>query len=60
MKKVCIKYNPYQVTTEITVDGQAPKANSALNVTNFRLQEWVERLPQILIDEYRDSNLNNS
>ena len=56
MKKVCIKYNPYQITTEIKVDGQAPKANSALNVVGFRLQEWVERLPQILIDEYRDSN----
>ena len=56
MKKVCIKYNPYQLTTDITVEGNAPKANSALNVANFRLQEWVERLPQILIDEYRDSN----
>ena len=57
MKKVSIKYNPYQITTDITVDGQAPKANSALNVAGFRLQEWVERLPQILIDEYRDSNV---
>ena len=27
-----------------------------MNVVGFRLQEWVERLPQILIDEYRDSN----
>lgn len=56
MKKVSIKYNPYQITTEIKVDGQTPKANSALNVAGFRLQEWVERLPQILMDEYRDSN----
>lgn len=56
MKKVSIKYNPYQITTQIMVDGNAPKANSALNVANFRLQEWIERLPQILIDEYRDSN----
>ncbi len=56
MKKVSIKYNPYQITTVITVDGRAPRANSALNVVGFRLQEWVENLPQILIDEYRDCN----
>lgn len=57
MKKVKIKYNPYIVETEITVDGQKPKANSALNVGKKRLQEWVEKLPQILLDEYRDSNV---
>lgn len=57
MKKVKIKYNPYTVETEITVDGQRPKANSALNVGKKRLQEWVENLPQIIIDEYRDSNV---
>lgn len=58
MKKVKIKYNPYIVETEITVDGQKPKANSALNVDKKRLQEWVEKLPQILLDEYRDSNVS--
>ncbi len=57
MKKVKIKYNPYIVETEITVDDQKPKANSALNVGKKRLQEWVEKLPQILLDEYRDSNV---
>lgn len=57
MKKVKIKYNPYMVKTEITVDGQKPKNNSALNVGKKRLQEWVEKLPQILLDEYRDSNV---
>ena len=56
MKKVTIKYNPYLVTTQIMVDGQQPKANSSVNVTNSRLQEWVEQLPQILTDEYRDTN----
>ena len=56
MKKVVIKYNPYVVETEITVDGKNPKANSALNVGKKRLQEWVDKLPQILLDEYRDSN----
>ncbi len=57
MKKVNIKYNPYIVETEITVDDQKPKANSALNVGKKRLQEWVEKLPQIILDEYRDSNV---
>lgn len=57
MKKVKIKYNPYIVETEITVDGQKPKANSALNVGKKRLQEWVEKFPLILLDEYRDSNV---
>lgn len=57
MKNVKIKYNPYIVETEIIVDGQKPKANSALNVGKKRLQEWVEKLPQILLDEHNDSNV---
>lgn len=56
MKKVRIKYNPYLITTKIEVDGKAPKRDSDLNVATFRLQEWIDRLPQILIDEYRDRN----
>lgn len=56
MKKVTLKYNPYLVSTLITVDGNSPKPNSSLNVENTRLQEWVEKLPQILMDEYRDTN----
>lgn len=58
MKNVKIKYNPYLITTDITVDGQKPKANSALNVGKKRLQEWVGELPQILLEEYRDSNVH--
>lgn len=60
MKTVNIKYNPYLVETTITVDGQKPKANSALNVGKKRLQEWVEKLPQILLDDYRDPNMSVS
>lgn len=56
MKKVSIKYNPYFVATEIRVDGKLPKENSSLNVGNCRLQEWVEKLPEILKSEYHDSN----
>lgn len=57
MKKNQIKYNPYIVDTEIIVDGEKPKANSALNVKKKRLQEWVEKFPQIVLEEYRDSNI---
>ena len=56
MKKVSIKYNPYLVTTEVTIDGQSPKPNSQLNVGKLRLQDWVDHLPEILCNEYRDNN----
>ena len=56
MKNIKIKYNPYLVETEILVDGAKPKQNSSLNVNGKRLQEWIEKLPDIIIDEYRDRN----
>lgn len=51
MKRVFIKYNPYQVTTEITIDDKSLKKNSRLNVPDQRLQEWVDNLPDILFEE---------
>ena len=51
MKRIFIKYNPYQVTTEITIDDQPLKKNSRLNVPDQRLQEWVDKLPDILFEE---------
>lgn len=51
MKRVFIKYNPYQVTTEITIDDKPLKKNSRLNVPDQRLQEWVDNLPDILFEE---------
>lgn len=57
MKKVKLKYNPYKVETTITIDGLVPLANSDLNQSNRRLQEWIENFPKILIDEYRDKNI---
>jgi len=56
MTTVGITYNPYKLTTAITVNGQKPKQNSSLNVENRRLQEWVENLPRILVDEWRDNS----
>ncbi len=51
MKDIFIKYNPYQVTTEILIDGKPLKKNSKLNVPDQRLQEWVDNLPDILFEE---------
>ena len=51
MRKVLIKYNPYKVETNIIIDGKPIKQNSSLNVEDVRLQEWVEELPQRLVDE---------
>lgn len=61
MKKVFIKYNPYKLETEVTVDGKKLARNSKLGekiVPGSRLQEWVEELPQILIDEYNDTDFD--
>lgn len=51
MKEVFIKYNPYKLETEVVIDGQPIKKNSAFNVGNKRLQEWIESLPEKLVDE---------
>lgn len=58
MKKIEITYNPYLLTTKILVAGLEPKPNSSLNVGKKRLQEWIDRLPDMLIKEYRDCNIS--
>ncbi|MDE7414556.1 MAG: dynamin family protein [Muribaculaceae bacterium] len=54
MKKLKITYNPFKLTTDILVDGTAPKPNSQLRFRKLRLQEWAEKLPKILIDELKE------
>lgn len=59
MKKVFIKYNPYNLETELTVDGKGLAQNSRIGeriLPGSRLQEWIEDLPAILIDEYNDTD----
>lgn len=51
MREIFIKYNPYQIVTEITIDGAPLKKNSKLNFEDRRLQEWVESLPDLLFEE---------
>ena len=61
MKKVFIKYNPYKIETELTVDGKSLAENSKLGertASGLRLQEWVEDLPRLLIDEYNDRDFD--
>lgn len=61
MKEVFIKYNPYKLETEITVDGKGLAQNSRLGeatASGSRLQEWVEDLPEFLVDEYNDTAFN--
>lgn len=54
MKTVTIKYNPYNIQTEILIDGRAPKDNSKLHFGKLRLQEWAEEIPDILVKECSD------
>lgn len=59
MKKIFIKYNPYKIETEITVDGKRLAQNSKIGEKTGkeqRLQEYVEELPQLFIDEYNDTD----
>ena len=61
MKKVFIKYNPYNLETELTVDGKKLAQNSQIGeriLPGSRLQEWVEDLTRILIDEYNDTDFD--
>lgn len=61
MKKIFIKYNPYNLETEFTVDGKTLAQNSQIGeriLSGSRLQEWVEDLPKLLIDEYNDRNFD--
>ncbi|MHC0037733.1 dynamin family protein [Pseudoneobacillus sp. C159] len=51
MREIFIKYNPYKVETQVLIDGKPVKANSALQVDDQRIQEWIEDLPEILVDE---------
>ncbi len=64
MKKVFIKYNPYKLETEMTIDGQELAENSELRSRIFpgdteesaRFQDWVEELPELLKAESNDND----
>lgn len=59
MREVYIQYNPYKVTTEVLIDGQPVKQNSKLRISEGkRLQEWVDELPNRLVDECSTKQFN--
>lgn len=58
MHEIFIKYNPYKVETEISVNGVLVKDSSNLNYGAHRLQEWVDVLPKHLVKECRDSSFS--
>lgn len=57
MKKVSIIYNPFLLTTVITIDGKKTSKNSSINFNGQRVQEWAENLPKYLQKEYKDRNV---
>ena len=53
MAQVSIKYNPYKMETQILINGKTITTDSGLFkvVKGKRLQEWVAKFPQMLVDE---------
>lgn len=53
MAQVNIKYNPYKMETQIAVNGKPITTDSTLYriIKGKRLQEWIAKFPQMLIDE---------
>lgn len=51
MREVFIRHNPYKVETEIQIDGNLVPSNSELNFEDRKFQEWVEDLPNLLVEE---------
>ncbi len=53
MTEVYIKYNPYRLTTELTINGNsiAEDSSVAALINGKRLQKWIGALPQTLKDE---------
>lgn len=58
MLNVEIKYNPYFVTTEMSIDGKLVNKDSKLgNLTADRLQNWIENFFPALVDYSRESEI---
>lgn len=53
MAQIYLKYNPYKMETEISVNGKKITTDSSLYkvVKGKRLQEWVGRFPKMLVEE---------
>lgn len=53
MAQIYLKYNPYKMETAISVNGKGITSDSSLYkiVKGKRLQEWIGKFPQMLVDE---------
>lgn len=53
MAQLYVKYNPYRMETQIEVNGKSISEDSILYkvVKGKRLQEWIGKFPQMLVDE---------
>lgn len=53
MAQMYVKYNPYRMETQVTVNGNPISTDSILYkiVKGKRLQEWVGKFPQMLVEE---------
>lgn len=61
MVKVSIECNPYRLENVMLVNGKTPRSDSILaGYENRRLQEWVEQLPENLLKEYNDTEIEIS
>ena len=58
MLNVDIKYNPYFVTTEMSIDGEVVRKDSKLSIlTSDRLQNWIDKFFPALVDYSRESEI---
>ena len=53
MAQIFVSYNPYKLETKIKVNGKNIATDSSLFkiVKEKRLQEWIGKFPQMLVDE---------
>lgn len=53
MAQVYVRYNPYRMETQVDVNGRSISNDSILYkvVKGKRLQEWIGKFPQMLVDE---------
>lgn len=59
--KVLLKYNPYLVETYVYINEIEVAENSELyKYKNERLQLWVDKLPELLVNETNSNNFDLS
>jgi len=57
LTKICFKYNPYKVESQILIDGQEIESGSRLyTYKNMRIQEWLDQFLPLLIDTCNDNS----